>query len=229
VLQQGQIEKFITSWKMKRQEIASVQISYNHKSQEGFMYSKGYSYDGIPDEMYETLTRELAMLNEKCLQPLVHSLEEALGILRIYLEVDEEGVIDKENISVIADLNINRDKNKGVFELLRKVTKPFMVLADSIEGVEVVGNNYMIGRISIKMGIDTTALRRTIYREWGDREKQLHKQWMLELARVVDHCEAEYRFEHDLRVSKGEIHLEKNFEHMGMKLYFGKGQGGQLQ
>lgn len=216
LLNRSHIESFIRGWKRKEIELTSVQISYNHNTKQGFMYSKGYSYPDVEEKMYDTLRMELNSFVEQVFRPMVKFLKTSL---RIHLEVDADGMIDK-NISIIADLNVNKKKYGGVYEFLRNVIKPYIYLADFIEYVEIMGNNNMMGRLSVAMKVNITKLSELMNKEWGEREQRLHKQWMLEMARVIDYCESEYRFAHILPVRDGEIFFEKHFEHMGMKIYF---------
>jgi hypothetical protein len=181
------------------------------------MYSKGYSYPDIEDKMYDTLRKELTSFVDNVFKPIVKFLGTSL---RIHLEVDADGMIDRENISVIADLNVNKKTYGGVYEFLRNVIKPYIYLADFIEYVEIIGNNSMMGRFSVALNINDVKLPEMMNKDWGEREQRLRNQWMSEMARVIDYCESEYRFSHVLPVRDGEIFFEKHFEHMGMKLYF---------
>lgn len=202
------INEFVEKLRNKHVYLDQLQIKYNPDNKKPYAKLHCYGMEDIhqDESYYENILEHLIAANLSWLDPISKAIK---APLEAEIAIDEDGNFDNQTIKAKMEIYAP-SKIDAVIPFLYNRIKPFVLLNELVDSVEVHGYQGKLRFVRFNMTIDTFKVNPLLKKERVNRA--ILEQWLASINNYVMENSHQDHFENKFYVVNGKINMEYKLE-----------------
>lgn len=208
MLETNGITHFIQKLKEKNTYLERLQIKYHPRADKPYAKLSCYGMEDIHQDSayYENISEHIDAANMSWIEPLCNAIK---APMTASIDIDEDGNFVTSEIKVTVDV-FTPQKIDAVIPFLYERIKPFVLLNDYMDSVEVKGMRGTLRCVKLNMTLDSSKVMSLLKNNKVNRATL--NQWLASINNSVKVNAKEQLFENIFYVVNGKINVEYKTE-----------------